>query len=254
MSENKENLTRFKSIGFEDFKELAQNEGLSPSEKIGFPDSYRDGFDAGIFHDICTKLPALNEQGKTILDIGPGCGTLAQILLRHCKAQGHTLDLIDSAEMLELLETDIGVTKVSGAFPQECASYIQTRSGQVDAILVYSVFHYIFVEGNIHNFIDEALALLAPGGRLLIGDIPNSSMRKRFFESDTGKAFHKEFMKTDQDPRMSYNQLEAGEIDDAILVGLMQRYRAMGFHVYLSPQGADLPMANRREDLVIIKI
>jgi hypothetical protein len=46
--------------------------------------------------------------------------------------------------------------------------------------------------------------------------------------------------------------LERGKIDDAVLLGLVARYRAAGCHAYLLPQAAELPMANRREDMLIV--
>ena len=111
--------------------------------------------------------------------------------------------------------------------------------------------HYVFAEGNVFSFIDKAIQLLAAGGELLIGDIPNTSQRKRFFDSETGIAFHRQFMGTDDKPEVVFNQLEPGEIDDAVLIGLMLRARASGCDAYVLPQRADLPMANRREDLLI---
>ncbi|MEO1287411.1 MAG: SAM-dependent methyltransferase, partial [Chloroflexota bacterium] len=111
--------------------------------------------------------------------------------------------------------------------------------------------HYIFEEGNIYDFLDQSLSLLNNGGHMLIGDIPNISKRKRFFSSETGIAFHKDFMKTDKPPIVSYDQVEFTKIDDGVLFGLMLRARTQGFDSYLLPQPDSLPMANRREDLLI---
>jgi hypothetical protein len=103
------------------------------------------------------------------------------------------------------------------------------------------------------NFIDSSLSMLAPSGAMLIGDIPNISMRKRFFASDTGKAYHKEFMSTEQNPDVHFNCIEPNLIDDGLLIGLLLRARLAGFNAFIVPQDNSLPMANRREDIIIIR-
>ena len=62
-----------KELTFDEFKSLAGDESLSAYEKIGFPNSYRHGKEELIFQDIVRKLPNLNKDGQTVLDIGPGC-------------------------------------------------------------------------------------------------------------------------------------------------------------------------------------
>jgi len=44
-----------------------------------------------------------------------------------------------------------------------------------------------------------------------------------------------------------------GKIDDAVLADLIARAQACGCDAYLLPQGAGLPMANRRDDLLIVR-
>jgi hypothetical protein len=88
---------------------------------------------------------------------------------------------------------------------------------------------------------------------MLIGDIPNVSKRKRFFSSQSGVSFHREFMKTSADPIVEYNRIEEDQIDDAVVFALLQRARLAGFDAYVLPQDPALPMANRREDVLIIR-
>ena len=57
----------------------------------------------------------------------------------------------------------------------------------VDVILSYSVLHYVFVQQPLYEFLDTSLGLLADGGQMLLGDIPNVSKRKRFFSSAAGE-------------------------------------------------------------------
>ena len=88
---------------------------------------------------------------------------------------------------------------------------------------------------------------------MLIGDIPNISKRKRFFASETGVRFHREFMKTTELPSVTFNQIEHDQIDDAVIFAMLQRARAQGFDAYVMPQNPILPMANRREDILITR-
>ena len=109
----------------------------------------------------------------------------------------------------------------------------------------------VFGEANVFGFLDAALVMLRPGGRILLGDLPNHSMRRRFLASGAGRAFHHQYMQSDEEPDVSWPVLPTGELDDASVIALLSRARASGFHAWLMPQAAGLPMANRREDLVI---
>ena len=242
----------FDDIGFEDFRRLAQQPGLSKYERIGFPDTYRQGHEAAIFRDIRAKLGGLEVRGRRVLDIGPGCSDLPQMLIQLCGTQGHTLHVIDSAEMLAHLPEGQDLHKHAGMFPN-CPEFLQAHQGAFDVVLCYSVLHYVMVDVAFFRFLDQALALLAPGGQLLIGDIPNVSKRKRFLASETGIAFHKQFMQTEQAPEVQFNRIEPDRIDDAVVMALLQRARLQGFDAYVLPQAADLPMANRREDVLIVR-
>jgi len=243
---------RFANLSYEDFRKLATDKALSKYERIGFPDEYRSGKEEFIFQDILAKLTQLSGEGRTVLDIGPGCSDLPQMLISHCQAKKQPLFLVDSSEMLDQLPDASGVEKVVGFYP-DCPQLVEKLSGKVDALLCYSVLHYIFVEASIFRFLDTSLSLLAPGGQFLIGDIPNISRRKRFFSSETGIGFHQEFMHTSEVPKVSYNQIESGQIDDAVVIALVQRARAQGFDAYVLPQDPRLPMANRREDILIVR-
>lgn len=252
MKGGEENPERFAKLGFEAFRRLAADQTLSAYEKIGFPDSYRAGKEPLIFADILRKLPTLHMQSAVVLDVGPGCSEVPRLLIDHAKAHGHELHLVDSAEMLDQLGDHEGVHKTVAFYP-DCPHLIERLSGRTHAVIVYSVLHYIFVETNLWNFLDATLSLLAPGGMLLLGDIPNNSMRKRFFASDAGRAFHRAYTGRNEDPVVAYNRIEPGQMDDAVVCGIVQRARAAGFHAYVLPQPAELPLANRREDILVVR-
>jgi len=237
-----------KELTFADFSRLAEAPGISRYERIGFPDSYRSGYEQAIFADILSKLDNLSGTGMTVLDIGPGCSELPHFLVDHCGRQQHTLLLVDSAEMLAHLPEKPFVEKYLGPYPAANSDF-ERYAGKIDAILCYSVFHYIFAEGNAFEFLDFSLRLLAPGGAMLIGDIPNQSMRHRFFSSDAGRAYHRHFTGADTEPQLG--GYAPGKPDDAVVFAMAARARNAGFHGYILPQSHGLPMANRREDILI---
>lgn len=242
----------FDNLNYADFQKMAQDPSLSPNEKIGFPDSYRQGFAQVIHSDILAKFGGLARRGARVLDIGPGCAELPVLMMEHTAQQRQQLVLVDSAEMLALLPQAEHIQKIPGFFP-DCAEQLRALAGQFDYILCYSVFHYIFVEAQFWRFIDLSIELLAPGGQMLIGDIPNVSKRKRFFSSAAGVRFHQEFMHTDEEPNVDFLTVETDKIDDAVILGVIMRARAQGCDAYWLPQPPMLPMANRREDVLLIK-
>ncbi len=252
MSTQTNDLNRFQNLSYDEFKKLALDNSLSRNEKIGFPEKYRGGKEAVIFSDISKKLPVLNNsRQKTIIDIGCGCGPLLDLIIDNCKVNQHKLVLLDSSEMLSQIPDNNSISKISGYFP-DTPEFLNDYKEKADAVIVYSVFHYIFYHQDIYKFIDRAIELLKSGGHLLIGDIPNSSKRKRFFSSNEGVKFHKEYTNTDTLPDTNQMQIEPS-IDDAIMISIMNRYRAAGLEVYILPQESDLPFSNRREDILIIK-
>jgi hypothetical protein len=244
---------RFANLTFDGFRELATADGLSRYQRIGFPDAYRDGYEAAIYRDVLGKLSNLGRRGQTVFDIGCGCSDLPFLLTNTCERQGHTLVLCDSPEMLAHLPDEPFVRKAAGCFPRDSAPLVAEYAGRVDAILVYSVLQYAFVELPLFDFLDACLALLAPGGQLLIGDVPNGSKRKRFFASAAGVECHRQFTGTTDVPAVAFNVPERGKIDDAVVLSVLGRARAAGFDAYAVPQAPDLPMANRREDIFIVR-
>lgn len=240
----------FDNLNFDKFREFAKSGQLSDHEKVGFPNTYREGKEEAIFADVCSKLMVLQERGKTVLEIGPGCSQLPVMLSQFCEEHGHQLLLVDSHEMLELLPTASHLHKLPGRYPDLPALFEQ-YTGKVDVIIAYSVIQYAFTEGNLWDFVDKSLALLAEGGEILYGDVPNGSMRKRFFVSDAGIACHKAYTGRDELPVVNFNVPEPGVMDDAVVLSMLARVRAQGFHSWVLPQAFDLPMANRREDILI---
>jgi hypothetical protein len=241
---------RFGGLSFEDYRRLAVQRGLTANERAGFPAAFRAGYEETILADIAAKLPALQAARRTVVDIGPGASDLSRLLLARCVEREHDVTLVDSAEMLAHIDDAPRVTKVPARFP-DCAQLLERLAGRADAILAYSVIQSAFVHASVFAFLDAALGLLAPGGRLLVGDVPNASMRRRFMASAAGAAYHRTLSGRDEDPPVRFAEPSPGEFDDAALLGLAARARAAGFHAWIVAQDPGLAFANRREDLLV---
>lgn len=249
--EKKRELLR--DFSYEKFRRLAAEPALSPNERVGFFDHLREGQEEGILADILGKMPPLHQPRAAVADIGCGSSALVERLIEHCGHQQQTLLLVDSPEMLSHLPNPEHVHKLPGCFPAESRDLLAQWAGRLDAVIAYSVLQVVFTEANPITFVDQALTLLAPGGHLLIGDLPNVSKQRRFFSSDAGKRFHHEANHTEEDPVVEHLQLAHDTFDDSSLLGLLGRCREAGFDAYILPQTADLPMANRREDLLVVR-
>lgn len=242
----------FDDLTFEKFRELAVTDGLSHHEKVGFPNEYREGREAAIFADMLRKMRTLDRAGVVALEIGPGCSQLPVMLADLCAQRSGAVHFVDSQEMLQQLPQAPHIHKWPGRYP-ELPELFEELGGKVDAIIAYSVIQYVFAEGNLFQFVDRCLSLLCDGGELFLGDIPNVTMRKRFFSGNEGIQTHKQFTGRDELPEVQFNQLEPARIDDSVVLAVLARARAQGYHAWVMPQSAELPMSNRREDILIRK-
>jgi hypothetical protein len=127
-----------RGLTFDDFRQRATDDELSPNEKIGFLEHSRVGAEQAIFADIVSKLPPLMQSERTIVDIGCGCGPLADMMIAQCEKNDHQLVMVDSAEMLALLRPFAQVEKRPQRFPRD-RSFLTEFHQAVDAVLVYSV-------------------------------------------------------------------------------------------------------------------
>jgi hypothetical protein len=248
---DQDDIDRFKELNYDGFRRLAREPGISNNQRIGFPDSYREGFADSILVDICTKLPVLTRSGGTIVDIGPGCGELSEKLINLCAERQHRLVLVDSTEMLNLLPDADFITKVPGQFPDNIATLTALLPDGADALLCYSVLHYLLQDFDIELISTSVSKLLRRKGSALFGDIPNISKRKRFFSSDEGREFHRNYTGRDEYPTDLLNEPEEGKITDHTLEVFISCFREDGLNAKIVEQGELLPMYNRRDDLLI---
>ena len=187
------------------------------------------------------------------MDIGCGCSELPGMLARHALARGGDIVLIDSAEMLAALPADVPGRRAAGRFP-DLPELRAELAGRATAVVVYSVLQYVLAGGDLHGFVDAAVAPARAGRPPAArrhperGEARRGSSRRRPAPPTTAHSWA-----STRTRRSSRSRFGPGAFDDGILLGLLLRYRQAGFESYLVPQGRSLPMQNRREDLLIVR-
>jgi SAM-dependent methyltransferase len=130
---------------------------------------------------------------------------------------------------------------------------------QADLILVYSVLHYT---DEPEVFVDQAVSLLAEGGQLLLGDLPNVHKKGRFLTSSPGRQFEATYRGVNQADLPVYKDQfdyydkcdnQNKKINDDLIVRIINKYRGKGYDVYVLPQSKYLPFSYTREDLLICR-
>lgn len=196
--------------------------------------------------DVARKLDL--QPSDTLLDIGCGSG-LTLFPLSAMVAHATGVDHPASIGRLRQQLSDFNIALVGGYFPDV------DLPGRFSKILVYSVIQCLSGEEEAMAFLDAALDLLEPGGRMLVGDLSNIDLKRRFLESEAGRAFQREW---EQQAAIGRPPSLAGDpayltITDAFVMRLVTRFRARGLQAWALPQHPDLPFGNTREDLLVIK-
>lgn len=225
--------------------------GLSPTEQAGRYEVQADA-EKYIVSDVVSKLrPKTTDK---LLEIGCGPGALL-IPLSFMVHQSVGIDHEEVVSNLNKRFSDERLQTVGGNFLDI------GLSEKFDCILIYSVLHCLTNEKEIETFVDKATGLLAAGGRLLLGDLPNKDLKARFINSVEGGSFSDEWERKSADDAERFRQViepnlqadgELATFDDAFICELLIKYRRLGFDSYLLPQPQNLPFGNTREDLLIV--
>lgn len=199
--------------------------------------------------DVVKKLSIAS--GQSLLEIGCGPGTILKELaplVSRAVGIDHT-DVVAVAKK-HCKGTDIEF--VAGGFPDVCLNET------FDRILVYSVIQYQSTMEGLFHFMDVALALLNRGGKLLIGDIPNTDRVRRFRKSEEGQRFEVEWsaqkeqeLTTYRDPFILFSDAITLRFDDARVHEIVSHYRERGYRVSILTQLPNLPYGHTREDILI---
>lgn len=233
---------------FDLYAKLA-NEGLTDTQLAG---RYQTQAEAErlIFRDVAAKLRLAPTD--TLLDIGCGPGTLLTPASYSCQR----VTGMDNPQVIDRLRRTMRESNVVleyGPFPH------LRPSGNYDCILAYSVVHYLPTIEEIERFIVAALEYLRPGGRMLIGDIPNRDRKARFLASRVGQEFDKRWREsiaaiqpeTHLDVFADASML--GTLSDADMLRLVGEMRRRGFDGYVLSQRPELPFGRTREDILVVR-
>jgi hypothetical protein len=103
--------------------------------------------------------------------------------------------------------------------------------------------------------------MLRPGGRLLIGDIPNLDKKGRFLVTESGRRFDAGYKKVSEDSLPRYaNHRDftkqalangAPPLDDEFVIDVVAAYRRRGFQAYVLEQPDNLSLNFTREDILL---
>ena len=215
----------------------------------------RHGFQAEaelhIVDDVLTKLRP--QSSDRLLEIGCGVGVILTPLSCHV-VEAVGIDHPSCLAKYRELGVPSNVQLIAGQWPQTKAE------GTFDRILVYSVLHYLPDAQTARLFINECMAVLRPGGRLMLGDIPNEDSRRRFLTSSFGKRFEAEWVECKSrlsnehaicDQIFSQVEKHPSYLTDDFILQLLADARRQGLESYVMPQPPNLPFCYSREDILI---
>lgn len=211
--------------------------------------SLQEDAEKNIPSDVLSKL-RLNP-GDHVLDIGCGSGLNIDYMANiaeHVTGCDHPNVIKRTADNIRAEN----VTLLGGSFLD------LQFSQKFDRILIYGVVSVLPDEKTVASFIDKALKLLKPSGRMLIGDIPNLEKRARFASSNRGKEFQKNWeqdskkLDAGKDLEAFSEAEETVDFNDSVVMNLVLNLRRQGFHAYIVDQPQNLPFGNSREDILVV--
>ncbi len=203
-----------------------------------------------IHREVISKLNIINKD--KCLDVG--CNVGANLIPISKKVKHITgIDQINCIEILRNKIKSKNVTLISGNFLDH-----DFKKNKYDKIIIYSVLHVLKNKKEAYFAINKALKLLNPGGKILIGDLPNISLKNKFTSSKSGKLFLKNWNKNKKTKKdiEAQNMLVKDPncnliINDLFIINLVSYLRKKGLSVFILPQNKDLPFGHTREDIVI---
>ncbi|MFO6421845.1 class I SAM-dependent methyltransferase [Motilimonas sp. KMU-193] len=203
-----------------------------------------------IVKDIVAKLD-LNACDH-LLEIGCGTGNLL-IPLSFSVSSCVGIDHQDCLKKFSQRSTIDNIHLLPGDF----LTLPNSELGSFNKVVIYSVLHCLPDDAAVIEFIDKAFELLAPGGMMLLGDIPNTDTKQRFLASQEGQLFSQQWAQQVERATIAEVPFEAGlpscEFNDDKILALVQGIRTKGAQAYLMAQPCELPFGHTREDILIRK-
>jgi ubiquinone/menaquinone biosynthesis C-methylase UbiE len=212
-----------------------------------------------IFADINKKIK-FSPQDQ-ILDLGGGCGELTGFIAKQCNhvilADGSEIALNYAKRKLKkhhnISYQIADITKLPLSF----------NNNQFDKIICYSVVHYVKDLENFKNLIEDLIRMSKHEGVIFIGDIPLTDKYKRNLE-ERKKYPIKNFLLNQKYyikkgiinlihklRQLDVKQVKGTNYTKEILNKILDNFKNINYKIL--SQDKHLPLANSREDLLIIK-
>lgn len=213
---------------------------------------FQENDEKKIFDDILWKLEL--SKNDRVLDIGCGPGALlipASGLVREITGIDNENSINRCSEKLNSNYPNVEL--IVGEFNKDDFS----KLGKFNKIIVYGVLHCLNNLDEVNSFVNKAMSLLSLGGRLLLGDVPNTSKKNRYINSSNFKSQKKEWasksknINTNAEILKSANQI--GGFSDVEIMDLLISVRRSGYESFLIPQNENLPYGITREDILITR-
>lgn len=202
-----------------------------------------------ILMDVVRKLSL--DSSDSLLDIGCNVGDITIPISFICKK----VTGIDGEKVIERTRSRTKEIKnidyLVGEFLSLCIPE------QYECVLAYSVLHYVPTFEKQVEFVMKMASCLKPGGRALIGDIPNVSLKARFSASNEGKIVDEHYkenmnnLTAEDQYLLNSEQMSGKTLNDEDIMRIMLELRTAGYEAYLLPQRHDLPFGCTREDILI---
>ena len=237
------------STSFDNYARLARQQEAGNTEVAGRY-SFQSSAERRIIRDVTDKLAL--DSDDSLLEVGCGPGNiLLPLSYQVARSAG-----IDNHAALERLAARCGTPMHIELHPGDFLS-MELPELLFSKVLIYSVLQYVDSRASAIQFLRRALSLLRPGGRLLIGDLPNQDKKRRFTESTAGVLASKEWRALVSDAGSHpLSGLPEDDrllvVDDDLLLALLKCGRTEGYESYLLPQPTDLPFGHTREDLIFV--
>lgn len=237
------------STSFDNYSQLARQHDAGNIEVAGRY-RFQSSAERRIINDVAGKL-AINSD-DSLLEIGCGPGNiLLPLSYQVARSAG-----IDNDAALGRLAARCGTPMHIETYPGDFLS-MELPEPLFSKVLIYSVLQYVDSLASAIRFLRRALSLLCPGGRLMLGDLPNPDKKRRFTESQAGMLASQEWSALvsnagshplsglPQDNRLLV-------VNDDLLLSLLKYGRTEGYESYLLPQPTDLPFGHTRDDLIFV--
>src|SRR3989344_4255445 len=188
-----------------------------------------------------------------LLEIGCGAGNLLiplSFFVRSVTGVDHP-NLLAQIKSRVPRDNDI-MTLIPGEFPTTKVP------GTYSRVLVYGFIHNLRNEEEVLSFLRAAVALLRPGGKMLIGDIPNVDKKARFLATEKGKTFIAEWQKRIEQERKIHPGINepftAGPlvtINDVFLEKILAMFGELHLRAARILQPETLSFGYTREDIIV---